>query len=69
MATKTNTQESKTNTNFAKGIKSEWNKIVWPTKDQAIKYCVSVVIISIIVALIVFGLDSIIHFLLGLIVR
>ncbi|MGO4988470.1 MAG: preprotein translocase subunit SecE [Gallicola sp.] len=69
MATKTNTQGNKTNTNFAKGIQSEWKKIVWPTKEQAIKYCVSVVIISILVALIVFGLDSIIHFLLGLIVR
>lgn len=54
---------------FIKGVKSEWKKIVWPTKEELIKYSITVIIISIIVAAIVWGMDKILRYLLSFIIR
>ncbi len=54
------------NQGFFKGVKTEWNKIVWPTPKETLEYSVVVVIISFIVALIVYGLDTVFQRLIGL---
>lgn len=54
------------NQGFLKGVKTEWNKIVWPTPKETLEYSVVVVIISFIVALIVYGLDTVFQRLIGL---
>lgn len=52
---------------FAKGVLSEWKKINWPTPKEIVNYALVIVAVSVVIALIVFGLDSIFHFLYGLI--
>ncbi len=43
---------------FFKGVKSEWKKITWPTKDSLIKETGAVVIISILLGAIIALLDA-----------
>ena len=43
---------------FLRGTKSELKKIVWPTWDQVVKNTFVVIVVVLIVALIIFGLDS-----------
>ncbi|WP_297811170.1 preprotein translocase subunit SecE [uncultured Finegoldia sp.] len=54
------------NQGFLKGVKTEWNKIVWPTSKETVEYSIVVVIISFIVALIVYGLDTVFQRIIGL---
>ncbi|HHX70583.1 MAG: preprotein translocase subunit SecE [Miniphocaeibacter sp.] len=52
---------------FAKGVMSEWKKIIWPTPKEVLNYAIVVVVVCLIVILLVFGLDSVFHFLYKLI--
>lgn len=61
-------QESSGPGNFLKGVRSEFKKIIWPTKQEAIKYTVIVIIACIIVSIIVYLLDLVFANLLSLIV-
>ena len=54
---------------FTKGVMAEWKKIIWPTPKEALNYAIVVVLISLAVALIVFGLDSLFHFLFSLFIK
>lgn len=45
-----------------KGLKSEFNRIIFPSTDKLLKDSVKVLITSIIVGLLIFGLDSIISY-------
>ncbi|MEJ8752442.1 preprotein translocase subunit SecE [Lagierella sp. ICN-221743] len=54
---------------FTKGVAAEWKKIIWPTPKEVLNYAIVVVLISLAVALIVFGLDSLFHFLFSLIIK
>lgn len=54
---------------FTKGVVAEWKKIIWPTPKEVLNYAIVVVLISLAVALIVFGLDSLFHFLFSLIIK
>ena len=54
---------------FAKGVMAEWKKIIWPTPKEVLNYAIVVVLISLAVALIVFGLDSLFHFLFSLFIK
>ncbi len=62
-------QVSKTRT-WWEGVKAEWRKIIWPTKDDLIKKTGIVAIVSIILGVIITILDFLIQngidFLLGL---
>ena len=42
---------------FWKGLKAEFRKIIWPTKDTLIKQSMAVVIVSVIVGAIIAGID------------
>ena len=47
----------------AKEIKAEVKKIVWPTKAQVINNTLVVIVVSIIAAICIFGLDTIFGFI------
>ena len=60
--------------NFFKGIgkrfkdvKSEMKKIVWPTKSQVINNTIVVIVVSLIAAVVIFGLDTVFGFIVRLI--
>ena len=42
---------------FLQGVQEELNKIVWPTREQTIRYTTLVVIVSVATGLILGGLD------------
>ena len=48
-----------------KGTKSEFKKVVWPTKKQLLNNTLIVLAALIIIGLIIFGLDSLFTFLAG----
>ncbi|WP_099203613.1 preprotein translocase subunit SecE [Miniphocaeibacter massiliensis] len=52
---------------FAKSVKAEWKKVVWPTPKEVLNYGIVVTVVCLIIVAFVFGLDSIFHFLYGLI--
>ena len=47
---------------FFKGIKSEWRKITWPSKETLFKESTAVVIISIVLGLLIALIDAAISF-------
>ncbi len=52
---------------FFKNLKSEFKKIIWPTKESAAKQTLAVVVVTIILGVIVSYLDTGIKALIGLI--
>ena len=50
-----------------KDIKSEMKKISWPTKSQVINNTIVVIVVSIIAAILIFGLDTAFGFIVRLI--
>ena len=42
---------------FFEGVKSEWNKITWPAKEQLTKQSIAVVITTIILGIVITVLD------------
>ena len=54
---------------FWKGVKAEFRKIIWPTRDELIKQSGAVIAVSIVVGLIIAVIDRIVqyglNFLLG----
>lgn len=45
-------------TGFWQGVKKEWNKIIWPKKDDLVKQTGIVVVISLILGVIITVIDS-----------
>ena len=43
---------------FWQGVKQEWQKIIWSTKDELIKQTILVLIISIVMGVIITVIDS-----------
>lgn len=52
-------QNTSSKTSFIKGFKSEFKKIVWPTKNVIINKTIVVIIFSIIITALIFGFDFI----------
>ncbi len=52
---------------YLKGVKSEWGKITWPTKQQVIAETVQVIIITTIFTVIILSLDLLFQWLLDFI--
>ena len=42
---------------FFKGIKSEFKRIIWPDRDSVTKETIAVVVVTVILGLIIAGLD------------
>ena len=48
-----------------KGTKSEFKKVVWPTKKQLLNNTMIVIAALILIGLVIFGLDTLFTFLAG----
>ena len=68
MATKTTDQKQK-KTSFMRGVRSEFKKIIWPSKKSGFYYSLAVVTISIISSAMIWGLDTVLKKLLGFIIH
>lgn len=54
---------------YLKGVYYEMRKVTWPTRSEVTNSTIVVIVISVIVAVIVFALDLIFSTLLGFILR
>ena len=54
---------------FLNGIKAEFKKIVWPTKDDIVKETVAVISSSIVIGIIISILDFIFKVLLNFVIK
>lgn len=52
-----------------RGLKSEYNKIIFPSREKLVKDSISVFIISVIIGVLIFALDSIINFGFGFVLK
>lgn len=43
--------------NYLKEVKAELDKVVWPTREQTIRYSILVIVIAVIVGIILGGFD------------
>ena len=68
MVAKTTDQKQKKNS-FMRGVRSEFKKIIWPSKKSVFYYSLAVVTISIISSAMIWGLDTVLKKLLGLIIH
>lgn len=62
-------EDKKKRGSFAKGAKAEFKKIIWPTKSETINYTIVVVVITVILAVAIWAVDSILKGLLSLIIK
>ena len=67
MATQTVSTKDKMTTYF-KGVRAEIKKVIWPNKKELINYTGIVILISVLIALIVYVLDLVINGALRLII-
>ena len=54
---------------YLRDIKSEMKKIVWPTKSQVVNNTLIVIAVSLVAAVLIFGLDTVFGFVLQLIYK
>lgn len=54
---------------YLKNVYYEMRKVTWPTRSDVINSTIVVVIISLIVAVIIFALDTVFTTVLGLVIR
>lgn len=47
---------------FVKGVKSELKKVVWPTKEQLVKSTTMVILLVVVFAVIILGLDMLLEY-------
>lgn len=52
---------------FFGGISAELKKVTWPTKIELLKSTLSVLVVCVVIGAIIFGLDSLLQYLLKLI--
>lgn len=52
-------------TDFIRGVRSEWFKIVWPTRSDVVRATVVILVFSGLAALFFFIVDSILNALVG----
>lgn len=63
------TKDTKAKTPFFTGLKAEFKKIIWPTKDDLTKQTVAVVVISVILGVIITLLDTAVQFGINFLVK
>ena len=57
-----NEKEKAPQTSFTQGLKREFNKIIWPTKDTLVKQTTAVIAVSVVLGLIISILDTLIQY-------
>jgi preprotein translocase subunit SecE len=68
MPTKTTTKSSGKLKAYFKGVRSEFKKVIWPGRKSLVNHTGIVVLISLIISLLVWILDIIIHWILAFII-
>lgn len=68
MSTQTVSTKDKLST-YSKGVRAELRKVIWPSKKELINYTGVVILISLLVAVIVYVLDIGINGALSLIIK
>ena len=53
--------------NFFRGVKTEYSKIIFPNADTLKKQTTAVIVISVIIGALIFVLDLVMKYLLGLV--
>ena len=66
--TTNSTAEKAPKRSWFKGLKSEFMKIVWPDKESLAKQSVAVIAVTIILGAIIFVLDAVIEYGVGIII-
>lgn len=61
------TEKGRSAVTFAKESKTEIRKVVWPTRQEAIQTTGIVLVATVIMAIILWGLDSVLFWVVGLI--
>ena len=52
---------------LAAGARTEWRKVVWPTKQERVQTTLMVVVVILIMAVVLWGIDSLLSWLASLI--
>ena len=52
---------------FFDGVKSEFSKIIFPNQEDLKKETIATIVVSVLIGLLIFGLDTVLKALLGLI--
>ncbi|MBQ9341551.1 MAG: preprotein translocase subunit SecE [Lachnospiraceae bacterium] len=50
-------EEKKTKTTFATGLKQEFRKIIWPNKNSLVRQTIAVVVVTVVLGLIIAAVD------------
>ena len=53
---------------YFRGVRSEFRKVVWPTKKQLVQYTAVVILVSILVALFIYVIDFLVRGLFSFII-
>jgi preprotein translocase subunit SecE len=61
------TEKGRSAVDFAKESKTEIRKVVWPTRQEAIQTTAIVLVATLIMSIIMWGLDSVLFWVVGLI--
>ena len=61
------TEKGRTAVAFAKEAKTEIRKVVWPTRQEAVQTTGIVLVATLIMSLLLWGLDSVLFWLVGLV--
>ena len=62
MSETTNATEKAPKKSWFKGLKAEFNKIIWPDKDSLVKQSAAVVVITIVLGTVIALLDTVIKY-------
>ncbi len=62
-------KEKKVKKSWLKGLKSEFKKIVWTDKKSLVKQTIAVLVISVIMCLLIAGIDSVSFELVNLLLK
>lgn len=68
MSTRTTAKKKGKLRTYFKGVRSELKKVVWPNRKALVNHTGIVVLISLIISLLVWALDLIIHWILSFII-
>lgn len=63
------TKQQQQSSNFFRGVKNEFKKITWPTKEELLNYTGVVLVFCIFIAVFVWLIDLGLHQLLALIIK
>ncbi|MDF2944184.1 MAG: putative rane protein [Herbinix sp.] len=66
--TTNSTTEKAPKKSWFKGLKSEYNKIVWPDKETLAKHSVAVISVTVVLGAVIYLLDFVIELGIGIII-